>query len=296
MEKGGEARQLAHGRPAPLRSDHDPRSARSLWSDLDVHDGRNTHQDLLRPRPKPAPAPRPPCFSRHRAARSRASCARVSQACPATRHRTASGSCRASASSAMTPWPPSRITRKVKASSARLATASMRAARCASRRAEATENGPRLRQILRSTRTTAGRCVLTRATAVRASDASATTRRSPAASAYRRTASPHPPDPATRTTVIAPLGNEPRGLETPVPPPEEALSLAGRALRNSFVCRSRAIRRAIPSPDCATLTRAIRRAVKVALSLRRRLPPGFKSTDGAASISAPKPHISGAGP
>ena len=28
--------------------------------------------------------------------------------------------------------------------------------------------------------------------------------------------------------MIAPLGNEPRGLETPVPPPEEALSLAGQ--------------------------------------------------------------------
>ena len=42
-EKGGQARQLSD-RPASLRSDHDPRSPRSRWTDLGVHDRRYTHQ------------------------------------------------------------------------------------------------------------------------------------------------------------------------------------------------------------------------------------------------------------
>ena len=40
-EKGGQARQLI-GRPASLRSDHDPRSARSRWTDLGVQLRRYT--------------------------------------------------------------------------------------------------------------------------------------------------------------------------------------------------------------------------------------------------------------
>ena len=40
-EKGGQARQLT-GRPASLRSDHDPRLARSRWTDLGVQLRRNT--------------------------------------------------------------------------------------------------------------------------------------------------------------------------------------------------------------------------------------------------------------
>jgi hypothetical protein len=47
--KGGQARQLI-GRPASLRSDHDPRSVRSRWSDLGVH-FRRCAQSKLRADP-----------------------------------------------------------------------------------------------------------------------------------------------------------------------------------------------------------------------------------------------------
>ena len=56
-KKGGQARQLI-GRPASLRSDHDPRSARSRWSDLGVQLRRYTHtgrrEGLQRGWPSPA--------------------------------------------------------------------------------------------------------------------------------------------------------------------------------------------------------------------------------------------------
>jgi hypothetical protein len=48
-KRGREARQL-DGRPASLRSDHDPRSARSRWADLSVHLRRYTQLSVSKER------------------------------------------------------------------------------------------------------------------------------------------------------------------------------------------------------------------------------------------------------